>query len=154
MDERDLAALLPAKLLDPIRERLARPLAAADFSQFVEQTRRRVVVGRRASLYELHDLTPHLILPPRECAQMVLAGEFSGAAALLCLSLGALTGRTLPVCTAPSGLREQVRRGPAGAVPGLDRRSRSPAGGQQLGTHPHPVPLGHPQKRKVLALRR
>jgi len=82
LDERDLAALLATKLLEPVGKRLARSLAAADLSQFIEQSRRRVVVGHRASLDELNDLTPGLVLPSREFPQVVLAGAFSGATAL------------------------------------------------------------------------
>ncbi len=154
LDERDLAALLPTKLLNPVGENLARSLAAADLSQFVEQTRRRVVVGRRASLDELDDLTPRLVLPPREFAQVILAGTFSGATALLFPSLDVLPSRTLSVFAAPPGLREQILRGPAGTVAGRDRPGRPPAAGPQFDAHLRPVTPGDPQQKCVLALRR
>jgi hypothetical protein len=138
LDERDLAALHPTQLLHPVGKRLARPLAAAELSQFVEQTRRRVVVGSSASLDQLDDFLPRPLLPPREFAQVVLAGAFSGATALLCPSLGVLPGHTLPVFPAPPGVLEENLRGPGGAVAGLDRPARPPANSSARTLAPSP----------------
>src|SRR3954447_20315890 len=118
LDERDLAALFPTQLLKPVGEHLARSLPAADLRQIVEQSRRRVVVGRCASLDELDDLAPRLVLPPRELVQVGLASAFGGATAFRGPPVSFFPSRTLPILAAPPGLREQILRCPAVDVAG------------------------------------